>query len=197
MAKPGKKNGAKESRTTKAKAGRAKKGAAAPTETMTAAPKPRQMNEGVGLTSGSILKRLLNTVHQAQNESAEIAGDARQKIGQAVADQYLNKDAFSMLRKMDKISRKKNGGLEQAASLWATLQAYVESSGLGDKMNEVMALPFEQGDEQSEAAEGEEAGDDPQTEGETQDNEQPQGDASDDRVSRPTFGRSAAGAAVA
>lgn len=121
------------------KAGRQSKKAAAPAKAKgaaVAADKAPKV-ETRKLTPGNTLTGLLRECRGLAAESASINGSLREKIAYAKEHKHLNPPAFAMLRRFDKMEA------EKASILYYDFMAYMESSGVLEKIESVGRLPLE------------------------------------------------------
>lgn len=96
------------------------------------------------LISASTLKSLLRSDDGYKEKIDGLTGELRETIGNAVEKKHLDKAAYALLKKFHRI--KSN---EKLASLWDTLQAYMDLSGVMKRIESVAPLPL--GDEAAAA----------------------------------------------
>lgn len=137
---------AKKSKPSKsAKAGKAKpkgrKPAAAAQSAAPGAPAaPKSPNKAqVTRISEGKLQTLLRTCASLKKQGETLNGSLREKIGYAVEHDYLNKEVFALIRRLD---RKEP---EALAIFLDDLEHYIEASGLGDRADAVQNLNLEGG----------------------------------------------------
>lgn len=99
------------------------------------------------VTPAATLKSLLSTCRGYKANSDSIISKMREEIGFAVEKKHLEKGAFALLRKFDKMEA------EKGAELWHTLVRYMELSGVMAKIDAVGRLPL--GDDDGEEVETE------------------------------------------
>ncbi len=121
-AKPGKKRG------------RPPKVAAEAAPARVAAPKVKHELETI---SPAKLKSLMIELTEMAARKDRVVGAIRERIGDAVENDHLNKEVFALLRKLDKKEP------EELAVFLDTLEAYLDASGLMDRAESVMELPLE------------------------------------------------------
>lgn len=115
------------------------------------------------LISPQALKSLLREDDKYKGDIDSLTGELREAIGNAKEKKHLDTKAYALLKRFH---REKSN--EKLANLWGTLLAYMEMSGVMDRINSVSELPLdgekadeEQGDGEGVEASGEGGNDEP------------------------------------
>lgn len=123
----------------------------------TAEPKEEQKKPApqpsLQLISASALKALLRSDDRHKENIDAIIGQLREEIGDAVERKKLDKQAYALLKRFHRI--KSN---EKLATLWDTLCAYMDMSGITARIESVAELPLSEETGEEETGEAERAG---------------------------------------
>lgn len=85
-----------------------------------------------------VLRRLLKSEKTYKQQVADLNGEAREQIKNAIEKNHLHKGAFVILKKLDKMDD------TDLAFLWDTLLAYMDMSGVMKRIESVPELPMGQ-----------------------------------------------------
>lgn len=90
------------------------------------------------LISAPQLNTLLKNCTSITKQTAELTGSLREKIGYAKEKQGLHSKAFSTLRQLDKMEP------EKLLEYWTHLTAYMDMSGITERMESVGKLDLDE-----------------------------------------------------
>lgn len=180
----------------KGKGGRPPKGAKsakAPSTPQVAAPKPSatQARQAINKT---VLQNILETDKRVKNRQSQLAGELGQEIAAAVKRFGTNRKALNLIRQLNRMEA------EDVALFLDDFDHMLDISGIEDRADAVQRLPLAGGEN---AVGSDDAGEEPEAEGEETDEGELAGEPGDPEsaepanVSRPQFGaRAAAGSTV-
>lgn len=103
------------------------------------------------MISQNDLKNLLRRCTTDANQIGTINGTLRERIADAVEKKHLDKKAFALLRRLDKMEN------EDLATFWDNFLAYMDMAGLNERIESVGKLPLpepteKENEEQTEGA---------------------------------------------
>lgn len=184
--KPSGKPGRPRGRPPKAKAAA---GAAGPS------PAPNKAQVARKVISEGKLTGLMRTCASLTQQGASLNGALREKIAYAVEHDYLDKQVFALIRRLDKMEP------ERLAIFLDNLEHYIDISGLGDRADSVQNLPLAGGGKgpakDKTAAPARKAAKTNGNASDGNDTDEPAGDPpepiDDGKVSRPQFGQAPGG----
>lgn len=102
--------------------------------------KPKPSTQVSVLINEKQLNVLLKNCKSIGTQTAELTGSLREKIGYAVDKQGLHKKAFATIRQLDKMEP------EKLLEYWTHLQAYMDMSGVKERMDSVGTLALDDAD---------------------------------------------------
>ena len=119
--------------------------AAAPT----AAPTQEQIDARYGeVTSANKLKALLRSAKNTAEQVTTLSGALGEQIANAIEDNHLHRKAFSMIKALNNMSA------EKQAELMFHFRKYYDFSGLQERENSVILMPFDPVEPEGEHTEG-------------------------------------------
>ena len=113
-------------------------------KTETEAPAHRALGN---MISENDLRNLLRRCTTDANQIGTINDTLRERIADAVEKKHLDKKAFALLRRLDKMEN------EDLATFWDNMLAYMDMAGLSERIESVGKLPLPEPAEKVETEE--------------------------------------------
>jgi hypothetical protein len=94
----------------------------------------------VPVTPEGTLKSLLNMAKKAKRETADVNGNLREAVSNAVDNKHLHRTAFNITKRLFAMPD------EKLAECHHHLMAYLDSSGIDERVEKVGRLPLDDDD---------------------------------------------------